>query len=489
MLILNKIKVHANLIFYTYAFVLFLLNFIRIFDNAFWGDEGFSIRLAKMDFREMIEATAKDVHPPLYYMLAQLLYRIFGNEGFSYHLSSIIPYAIIMIIACTYIKRNLGFICALILITMSSLTNSALTYNVEVRMYALGALFVLTAFLALYEIIKYNQFKHWVIFVLSSLGASYTHYYALMSVAFFYLVMLLLAYSKRKYLKPTCIACLITIIAYLPWLIILLKAFERTAKNWWLKDIPSISNCLKFIFGYNWISAIFVIFTLIFFLYQIRGFYITKSNNQNFLVKFDFHLGIPKKITFSNEFIWIFAGILSIFGTIAIGLTLSHLIRPFLVTRYLFPVSAIAYLILGYCISNLKYKRTWATLLIIAFLASAVPSYLKTYKNELALDKSTIEFLTNVIPSKNAVIYTNNSHLGWTLLEHYYPENKGSYKPKAFEKLDTSKSEIWFFWTKEFDKKIIQSINRQNYSCKQIHSGRFANGANYHAYKLTKEVY
>ena len=148
-----------------------------------------------------------------------------------------------------------------------------------------------------------------------------------------------------------------------------------------------------------------------------------------------------------------------------------------------------AYLILGYCISNLKYKRIWTILLIIAFLASAVPNYLKTYKNERALNKSTIEFLNKVSPSKNAVIYTNNSHLGGALLKHYYPENKGSYKPKAFEKLDTSKTEIWFFWTKEFDDKIIQSINRQKYSCKQIHFGRFANGFKYYAYKLKKEVH
>ena len=489
MQILNKIKTHTTLIFYIYALVLFLLNFIRIFDNAFWGDEGFSIKLAKMFFSEMIDATAKDVHPPLYYMFAQLLYRIFGNEGFSYHLSSIIPYAIIMIIACTYVKYKFGYISTLVLITLSSLTSSALIYNVEVRMYAMGAMFVIISFLSLYEILKYNKNKAWIIFIVSSLCAAYTHYYALISVAFFYLVMLLLAYSKRNYLKTTCIACLITIIAYFPWLIILLKAFERTAKNWWLKDIPSLSNCLKFIFAYNWISIIFIIFTLIFFLYQIKGFHLTKSNNQNFLIKFDFHFGIPKKITFSKEFIWIFAGIFSIFGTIAIGLTLSHLIRPFLVTRYLFPLSAMAYLILGYCISNLKYKRTWSILLIIAFLASAIPNYLNTYKNERTLNKSTIEFLTKVNPTENAIIYTNNSHLGWTLLEYYYPEAKGFYKPKAFENLNITNHEIWFFWTKEFDEKIIQSINKQKYSCKQIHIGRFANGAKYYVYKLTKEVH
>ena len=31
---------------YLYALVLFAMHFVRIFDNSFWGDEGFSIGLA-----------------------------------------------------------------------------------------------------------------------------------------------------------------------------------------------------------------------------------------------------------------------------------------------------------------------------------------------------------------------------------------------------------------------------------------------------------
>ena len=29
---------------YLYALVLFAMHFVRIFDNSFWGDEGFTIR-------------------------------------------------------------------------------------------------------------------------------------------------------------------------------------------------------------------------------------------------------------------------------------------------------------------------------------------------------------------------------------------------------------------------------------------------------------
>ena len=45
---------------YLYALVLFAMHFVRIFDNSFWGDEGFSIGLAQMNVFEMLQVTAAD---------------------------------------------------------------------------------------------------------------------------------------------------------------------------------------------------------------------------------------------------------------------------------------------------------------------------------------------------------------------------------------------------------------------------------------------
>lgn len=77
---------------YLYALVLFAMHFVRIFDNSFWGDEGFSIGLAQMNVFEMLQVTAADNHPPLYYLFTQLLYHLLGNHGYVYHLSALIPY-------------------------------------------------------------------------------------------------------------------------------------------------------------------------------------------------------------------------------------------------------------------------------------------------------------------------------------------------------------------------------------------------------------
>ena len=175
---------------YLYALVLFAMHFVRIFDNSFWGDEGFTIRLVKASFYRMCRLTAGDVHPPLYYFFTQILYHIFGNHGYTYHLSALIPYGIILILACTVVRKWFGMIPAAVLVTLSSFTSSAILYNVEARMYSLGALCVLAAYLAFYQIYKANRLFDWCVFGFTSLCAAYTHYYALLSVAFFSLLLL-----------------------------------------------------------------------------------------------------------------------------------------------------------------------------------------------------------------------------------------------------------------------------------------------------------
>ena len=84
-----------------YSLVLFGMHFIRIFDNSFWGDESYTIQLVKMNFFRMCFTTAKDVHPPLYYFFTQILYFILGDHGYTYHLSAVIPYGILLLLACT----------------------------------------------------------------------------------------------------------------------------------------------------------------------------------------------------------------------------------------------------------------------------------------------------------------------------------------------------------------------------------------------------
>lgn len=201
---------------YLYALVLFAMHFVRIFDNSFWGDEGFSIGLAQMNVFEMLQVTAADNHPPLYYLFTQLLYHLLGNHGYVYHLSALIPYGLVLILACTVIFRQFGLIPAVVVSTFASLTDTAIMFNVEARMYSLGAFFVLAAYLALHNVLHSGKTSDWVIFSVASLCAAYTHYYALISVAFFYLALLSLLPQDKSSFKKILITYCAAVVVYLP---------------------------------------------------------------------------------------------------------------------------------------------------------------------------------------------------------------------------------------------------------------------------------
>lgn len=63
------------------AVVLLGIYVPRIFTYDFWSDECFSVLLSHMGFKEMLDATAADVHPPFFYAVLMVLYRIFGDQA------------------------------------------------------------------------------------------------------------------------------------------------------------------------------------------------------------------------------------------------------------------------------------------------------------------------------------------------------------------------------------------------------------------------
>ena len=110
-----------------------------------------------MSLPDMVKKTATDMHPPLFYMLAMAMNRLLGDNGPAYHLSALLPYAGILFLACTEVRREFGLGPAFLLVTMMSLMPEPLYYNVEVRMYSLGAFLVLLSFLALRRILNRNH--------------------------------------------------------------------------------------------------------------------------------------------------------------------------------------------------------------------------------------------------------------------------------------------------------------------------------------------
>lgn len=412
------------LVLVLWTLALLRLNYWRIYDNTFWVDETWSIRLARMTLPDMVKKTATDMHPPLFYMLAMALNRLLGDNGPAYHLSALIPYMGILFLACTEVRREFGLGSAFLLVTVMSLMPEPLYYNVEVRMYSLGAFLVLTAYLALHRILTRNRLPEWVIFSLSSLGAAYTHYYALISVAFFYLILVIPSLRDRKFRRRTAITWAAAVAGYLPWLGVLLKSLVSTAGEWWLQEIPKPSECLRYFFESWYLTGLFVLTVAVYLFVSARR---RKQAEE-------------EKPLISSDTLWVLAGLASLAGTAAVGLALSYAVRPFFVIRYLYPLTPVVFLILGFCLSKLDRSKLLCFVLTAGIVVWIWPTYLHIRDDYKYQDMCTKEFLEIVQPGNNAVFYME----GMADFYYYFPDIPEKTRWKL-ENADTSYDEIWYF--------------------------------------------
>lgn len=451
-----------NILVISYTAVLVLMNFIRCFDNALWGDEAFSAARAREPLLTMIESTAADVHPPLYYIFTRISYLLVGDSGFAYHFVSFLPYFILIIVALTIIRKEMGLTTALTVVTFSSVTESAVRYNVEIRMYSWACLFVLLSYLCVYFILKRNSWNAWVLMAVFSLSAAYTHYYALIMVAVFYAGLILLSIFQKQYRFKCAAISIATIIGYLPWLLILILSFKRTASEWWLKNIPTLKSCGYVIFNHKWVFLVFAASFVLFILYETDTLnikYDPKKAKDKIAVKFN-----SPKIQGTN---WMFPlfGIMSAAGTVVVGLSLSYMIRPFFLERYLFPISAVMYVVLGYLISRLKLKKIWCLLVIIVYFFQSVPGYVNIFQAESMINQNTSNFCKQLQLDDSDLVLSNNRHQVWTIIQYYYPQTQASLvSENIIEKVDNTKDN-WIFWIGELPEKEIEALNEASLDC------------------------
>lgn len=483
----KHLEIIGKVFFFSYLLILFFLNFIRIFDNAFWGDECYTIRLIQMDFPEMIKTTANNVHPPLYYIILHLFYQITGDSPVMYHFVSLIPYIILMIFSITKLRKDYGILSSVLFATLISLQQNALVYNVEVRMYSWAALFVFFSFYSLRSILKENTILAWVLFVIFSLGAAYTHYYALITVAFFYIALLVIGLKNKNTFKRIMFFGIVTVIAYLPWLCSGLSLFTRSLETYHRFPLYSIMAYAYFIFDNLWTIPVWFLFLLLFFLYELQ---IIKPGKSLKNMKFS----KPSSITSDTS--WFIIGLITVGGYIILSLIVSYLIRPMFIPRYAFPATVVMWLILSISASRLNYKQIIIPCWLIILLCLKFPSYHDFIQSERNLGQATEYFLETVHPSSDSLILTNSSDMTWTVLEYYYPTISRTLVTEDTLNLENfqNNDDIWLFWMIETYKdtaptpKTLDYFKRNGYSVETIFNGDggFATTATSYVYHLTK---
>ncbi len=465
----NWVIAHLGLLMAFFAGGLFLLNFIRIFDHNFWLDETYSINIVHLSLPDLLKTTGNDVHPPLYYLILFAFCKVFGYHSFIYHLVSLIPYAIILILSLTVISKTFGKITSLFVITFSSLLTTSVEYNVQVRMYSWGALFVMLSFYALYKIFKTDKTSAYALFIISSLCAAYTHYYLLIGMAAFYgMLMLATLIKRKKSLKKVIFTYLITIIGYAPWLVVLLRTMSSTSDSFWIKTIPSVTDSLGYLFAGKiqllLVAVLFVTAALV-LLFDTKILQLIKSADGKSKLSFSL-----KRMKISSFCVWIASGFAGILVTIAFGLAISYIIRPMFLVRYLFPLSTIAWILMGVCISRLKLRKVIASVLLCATLLTGLYSYAYIFKE----DRATQQILTKTLNATaelidaDDVILASYSHYKEGVARHYYGVSECYTIENNEVKITDPAKKHWLFLDKEITDDTIAQLSAQGFGYNTI---------------------
>lgn len=215
-----------------------LLYISLVFNYNIWTDEAFTLKLLRGNLKDIIDLTAADVHPPLYYFYGKLFFDITGESLWVQKIITIVPQIGTYVLIAAVFRKRFGDIATFLTLIFFTCIPCTMEFSVQVRMYSLALFFVTLCGVYAYEAYMDNKKTAWVWTAVGALGAAYSHYFAFVSVivivGFLFLAIL---FTKRKLLKNWCISAICMIVGYLPWAGIFYEQVTRVRESYWIEEI------------------------------------------------------------------------------------------------------------------------------------------------------------------------------------------------------------------------------------------------------------
>lgn len=457
------------------AILVVCLNFSMMSDRVLWGDEAFSANTAHKDVDGILQVLYYwDNHPPLYYYWLKLFGTLFGYKVPVFHLASLVPFVIGIVLALTVVRKHFGLLPATFFVMISGLGQACLEYNLEVRMYALAFLCVMGCFYCSYRVIADGNRKTWAGMVLWALAAAYSHYYALVAVGimmFFTGVAVWIKYRGKTWIKGV-LAIVAFFIGYAPWLYFFYAGLKNVSRGWWMTEILGLDRSLEIVMGGRRMNGIVFPLLILFLVITLV------ADSSVFSVEKDgIHLQKPSVKKWSDKTYAMAVGACTILGTLVFAYLLSVVMAPMLAQRYLYPLSAVAIVMLVIGSSRvlellaLLEKQSWKGLellgrvILVVFLGIMFGMGIRNYRecyDSYEQQKTETDKTLDLIgtPTQDTKMVTNGvKHLGWTVLYYYYPDNEivnGDYRQAEADS-------FWYFTPNAMGGDSIAELEQNGY--------------------------
>jgi mannosyltransferase len=225
-----------------------LLRLFEITKSSIWHDEGYTMWLLGYNVKDILLRTARDVHPPGYYLIAKPWVALFGNSVFSIRFLSLlfsvgIIYLIYRIIDKLWDKKAAYWSAMFV-----AFSPFLIRFGQEARMYGVVAFFTTLATYYFINFVKEKKQVYLMGYTLSMIIAMYTQYYSFFVIISLWLIYILLTPDVWKFhwvrgIKDSSgvlnwrwwLANVTLLVLYLPWFPIAYKQVTRVSSSYWIK--------------------------------------------------------------------------------------------------------------------------------------------------------------------------------------------------------------------------------------------------------------
>ncbi|MEM2989716.1 MAG: glycosyltransferase family 39 protein [Halobacteria archaeon] len=210
------------------------LRLTGLTSESLWIDEGYSLALATHNIYEILQGTAADQHPPLYYLLLHLWLLVVKGKNSVFLLryfsvlTGILSVASIAALGRSLLNRRAGFIAALLV----SCSPMHIWYSQEARMYILLLFLTTISAHGLWRLLL-NR-KGWSLFFINSFLSLYTHYFSVIFLLFANTVALIrqVIAPNTKFLERWLIIQIMLFLGFGPWLPIAIYQARYHQMKW-----------------------------------------------------------------------------------------------------------------------------------------------------------------------------------------------------------------------------------------------------------------
>lgn len=224
-----------------------LMRIAFIWRAPLWYDENFTLILARLPFNKMMQATAGDVHPPLWYLI----------EWMIYHAAPVLPAWMIRIPALLFSLGAFAVFIKLMAVlqiperirtaaaVLMAIMPMQIWYAQEGRMYAMLEFLVLAALLS-------GLTRKWIAFTLACVAMVYTQNYGLIYCAVIAFVLVVMDWSQ---VRRVVIAGVITAALYAPWVWVTIGQIAEIKNRYWIVWNMDAGAVLSILVKLFWASA------------------------------------------------------------------------------------------------------------------------------------------------------------------------------------------------------------------------------------------